>query len=211
MMPETKSKIRILVVDDHPVVRDGLASMIDCQEDMEVIGEGGTAGEGIELFDKLRPDILLLDLKLPDNDGVHVIEKIRSDHPEARIIVLTTYAGDVQALRALRAGAKGYLLKAALRQKLRASIRAVHAGQSSIESEVAADLADHTADETLTPREVEVLGLIANGFSNKLVADQLRIREDNVKGHVTSILGKLHASDRTHAVTIALQRGYLDL
>ena len=114
-------------------------------------------------------------------------------------------------VRALRAGAKGYLLKAALRQKLRASIRAVHSGQSSIESEVAADLADHTADETLTPREVEVLGLIANGFSNKLVADQLRIREDTVKGHVTSILGKLHASDRTHAVTIALQRGYLDL
>jgi two-component system, NarL family, response regulator len=210
-MPEAKPKIRILVIDDHPVVRDGLASMIDCQEDMEVIGEGGTAQEGFELYHKLRPDILLLDLKLPDQDGVSVIERIRRDHPNARIIVLTTYAGDVQAFRALKAGAKGYLLKAALRQKLRASIRNVYAGQSSIESEVAAELAEHTADDSLTPRELEVLRFISNGFSNKLVADQLRIREDTVKGHVTSILAKLHASDRTHAVTIALQRGYLDL
>ena len=210
-MPEAKGKIRVLVIDDHPVVRDGLASMIECQDDMEIVGEGGTGQEGIALFDRLRPDILLLDLKLPDQDGVTVIEKIRSEHPQARIIVLTTYAGDVQAFRALKAGARGYLLKAALRQKLRASIRTVHAGQSCIESEVAADLAEHTADKLLTPRELEVLRLIANGYSNKLVADQLQIREDTVKGHVTSILAKLHASDRTHAVTLALQRGYLEL
>jgi two-component system, NarL family, response regulator len=210
-MPTTKAKIRILVVDDHPVVRDGLASMIECQEDMELVGEGGTAQEAIALFHKLQPDILLLDLKLPDLDGIAVIERIRSEHPEARIIVLTTYAGDVQASRALKAGAKGYLLKASLRQKLRASIRTVHTGQSSIQPEVAADVAGHTADDSLTPRELEVLRLVANGYSNKLVADQLKIREDTVKGHITSILAKLRASDRTHAVTIALQRGYLDL
>jgi two-component system, NarL family, response regulator len=210
-LPETKAKIRIVVVDDHPVVRDGLASMIECQDDMEVVGEAGTAHEGIELFARLHPDILLLDLKLPDFDGISVIERIRSESPEARIIVLTTYAGDVQASRALKAGAKGYLLKASLRQKLRDSIRAVYLGKNSIQPEVAAELADHTADDSLTPRELEVLRLIANGYSNKLVADQLQIREDTVKGHVTSILAKLHASDRTHAVTLALQRGYFEL
>jgi two-component system, NarL family, response regulator len=210
-VPEAKARIRILVVDDHPVVRDGLTSMIECQADMELVGEAGTGREGIELFKRLRPDILLLDLKLPDLDGISVIETIRSEYPEARIIVLTTYAGDVQASRALKAGAKGYLLKASLRQKLRTSIRAVFMGQSAIQSEVAADMAGHTADESLTPRELEVLRLIANGYSNKLVADLLQIREDTVKGHVTGILSKLHASDRTHAVTIALQRGYLEL
>jgi two-component system, NarL family, response regulator len=206
-----KEKIRVVVIDDHPVVRDGLASMIECQDDMELVGEGGTAHEAIALFESLHPDILLLDLKLPDFDGVAVIEKIRSRYPGARIIVLTTYAGDIQASRALKAGAKGYLLKASLRQKLRSSIRTVHTGQSSIQAEVAADLAEHTGDDSLTPRELEVLQLVANGYSNKLVADQLQIREDTVKGHITSILAKLHASDRTHAVTIALQRGYLDL
>ena len=210
-MPEAKAKIRVLVIDDHPVVRDGLASMIERQEDMELIGEGGTGQEAIALFEKLRPEITLLDLKLPDIDGIAVIEKIRSEHREARIIVLTTYAGDIQATRALKAGAKGYLLKASLRRDLRASIRMVHAGQSPIQAEVAADLAKHTADESLTPRELDVLRLIASGCSNKLVADRLQVREDTVKGHVTSILSKLRASDRTHAVTIALRRGYFEL
>lgn len=210
-MPEAKAKIRVLVIDDHPVVRDGLASMIERQEDMELVGEGGTGQEAITLFEKLRPDITLLDLKLPDIDGIAVIEKIRSEHPEARIIVLTTYAGDIQATRALKAGAKGYLLKASLRRDLRASIRMVHAGHSPIQAEVAADVAKHTADEALTPRELDVLRLIARGCSNKSAADRLQIREDTVKGHVTSILSKLRASDRTHAVTIALQRGYFEL
>lgn len=210
-MPEATVKVRVLVVDDHPVVRDGLAAMIESQEDMELIGEGGTGEEAIALFEKLHPDILLLDLRLPDLDGIAVIEKIRSEHPKARIIVLTTYAGDIQARRALKAGAKGYLLKASLRRDLRASIRMVHAGESPIQAEVAADLAKHTADESLTPRELAVLRLIASGHSNKLIADRLQIREDTVKGHVTSILSKLVASDRTHAVTIALQRGYFEL
>lgn len=210
-MPEAKARIRVLAIDDHPVVRDGLASMIESQEDMELIGEGGTGEEAIVLFEKLRPDITLLDLKLPDIDGIAVIEKIRARDSEARIIVLTTYAGDIQAKRALKAGAKGYLLKASLRRDLRSSIRMVHAGQSPIQAEIAAELARHTADETLTPRELDVLRLIAGGSSNKLVADRLQIREDTVKGHVTSILSKLRASDRTHAVTIALQRGYFEL
>lgn len=210
-MPENRSKIRIVVVDDHPVVRDGLASMIETQEDMELVGEGGTGQEAITLFHQLRPDVMLLDLKLPDIDGVQVIETLRSTIPEARIVVLTTYVGDVQARRALKAGASGYLLKASLRRDLRDSIRAVHAGSRHIQGEVAADLAQHTGDQSLTPREIEILQLIARGYANKLVADRLNIREDTVKAHVSSILFKLNASDRTHAVTIALQRGYFEL
>jgi two-component system, NarL family, response regulator len=153
----------------------------------------------------------LLDLKLPDMDGVRVIEVIRETDPEARIIVLTTYVGDVQASRALRAGAMGYLLKASLRRDLRDTIRAVRSGVVKVQPEVAIDLARYTAAEHLTQRELEVLRLIASGLSNKIVADRLRIREDTVKAHVTSILSKLKANDRTHAVTIALQRGFLEL
>jgi two-component system, NarL family, response regulator len=210
-MSNKVSKIRILVVDDHPVVRDGLASMIESQDDMELIGEAENGQQAITLFDQLRPDITLLDLKLPDIDGVNVIQRLREVVPDAHIIVLTTYVGDVQAKRALKAGASRYLLKASLRRDLRASIRAVHAGQRHIQAEVAADLAQHTADQALTPREIEVLQLIARGCSNKLVADRLGVREDTVKVHVTSILSKLGASDRTHAVTIAVQRGVFDL
>jgi two-component system, NarL family, response regulator len=203
--------IRVLLVDDHPVVREGLRAMIESQQDMKVVGEGGTGADAIEAFQSLRPDILLLDLKLPDMDGVRVIEVIRETDPEARIIVLTTYVGDVQASRALRAGAMGYLLKASLRRDLRDSIRAVRSGVVKVQPEVAIDLARHTAAEHLTLRELEVLRLIASGLSNKIVADRLRIREDTVKAHVTSILSKLKANDRTHAVTIALQRGFLEL
>ena len=210
-MPENRSKIRIVVVDDHPVVRDGLASMIETQEDMQLVGEGGTGQEAITLYHQLKPDVMLLDLKLPDIDGVQVIETLRATIPDARIVVLTTYVGDVQARRALKAGASGYLLKASLRRDLRDSIRAVHAGSRHIQGEVAADLAQHTADQSLTPRETEILQLIARGYANKLVADRLKIREDTVKAHVSSILFKLNASDRTHAVTIALQRGYFEL
>lgn len=211
MTTSAPPRIRIVIIDDHPVVRDGLASMIENQEDMEVVGEGETGKGAIDLYDQLLPDIMLLDLKLPDIDGVQVLERLRAFHPAARVIVLTTYVGDVQARRALKAGACGYLLKASLRRELRDSIRAVHAGSRRVQLEVAADLAEHTADEVLTPREVEVLKLIAGGSSNKLAADRLRIREDTVKAHVTNILSKLNASDRTHAVTIALQRGYFEL
>ncbi len=211
MTTSTPSRIRILIIDDHPVVRDGLASMIENQEDMEVVGEGETGKGAIDLYDRLLPDVMLLDLKLPDIDGVQVLERLRTFHPSARVIVLTTYVGDVQARRALKAGACGYLLKASLRRDLRESIRAVHAGSRRVQVEVAAELAQHTADEVLTPREIEILKLIAGGHSNKLAADRLRIREDTVKAHVTNILSKLNASDRTHAVTIALQRGYFEL
>jgi two-component system, NarL family, response regulator len=203
--------IRVLLVDDHPVVREGLRAMIESQQDMKVVGEGGTGTDAIEAFQSLRPDILLLDLKLPDMDGVRVIEVIRETDPDARIIVLTTYVGDVQASRALRAGAMGYLLKASLRRDLRDTIRAVRSGVVKVQAEVAIDLARYTAAEHLTQRELEVLRLIASGLSNKIVADRLRIREDTVKAHVTSILSKLKANDRTHAVTIALQRGFLEL
>jgi len=185
--------------------------MIESQKDMEVVGESENGSDAIESFHSLHPDVLLLDLKLPDMDGVSVIEAIRGTHPDARIIVLTTYVGDVQARRALRAGAMGYLLKASLRRDLRDSIRAVHLGSIKVQPEVANDLARHEAAEHLTERELEVLRLIARGSSNKLAADRLNIREDTVKAHVTSILSKLKANDRTHAVTIALQRGFFEL
>jgi DNA-binding NarL/FixJ family response regulator len=207
----TDSKLRILLVDDHPVVRDGLRSMIVNQSDMEVVGESENGADAIAVYDDLKPDIVLLDLKLPDMDGVRVIEAIRERHSSARIIVLTTYAGDVQAGRALKAGAMGYLLKASLRRDLRDTIRAVHEGAIRVQAEVAVDLAQHASGEHLTSRELDVLRLIAGGCSNKLVAARLNIREDTVKAHVTSILTKLTANDRTHAVTIALQRGFFEL
>jgi two-component system NarL family response regulator len=204
-------KIRILIVDDHPVVREGLAAMIDGRADMEAVGEAETGEEAIAAYARLGPDIVLLDLKLPDRDGISVIDAIRQYDSNARIIVLTTYVGDVQAQRALKAGAAGYLLKASLSRDLRDSILAVHQGSTKIQGEVAAALAQHTADEPLTARELDVLRQISSGCSNKLVADRLGIREDTVKAHVTNILAKLKASDRTHAVIIALQRGYFEL
>jgi DNA-binding NarL/FixJ family response regulator len=203
--------IRILVVDDHPALREGLAAMIANEADMQLIAEAGTGTEAIATFQNLRPDITLLDLKLPDISGIEVIQKVRAQCPESRFIVLTTYLGDAQATRALKAGASGFLLKAALRRDLVDSIRAVHAGQRLVQPEVANELALHTADPALTAREIEVLKLVAGGCSNKVVADRLQITEDTVKGHVRSIMEKLKANDRTHAVTIALQRGFFEL
>jgi DNA-binding NarL/FixJ family response regulator len=203
--------IRILVVDDHPILRQGLATMIANEDDMALVGEAGTGAQALSLFEKCQPDITLLDLKLPDMNGIEVIQSVRTQFPEARIIVLTTYLGDAQAMRALRAGASGFLLKATLRRDLVEGIRAVHAGQRLLQPEVANELALHSTDSTLTMREIEVLKLVAGGCSNKAVADRLRITEDTVKGHVRSILEKLKANDRTHAVTIALQRGFLEL
>jgi DNA-binding NarL/FixJ family response regulator len=203
--------IRILVVDDHPILRQGLATMIANEDDMALVGEAGTGAQALSLFEKCQPDITLLDLKLPDMNGIEVIQSVRTQFPEARIIVLTTYLGDAQAMRALRAGASGFLLKATLRRDLVEGIRAVHAGQRLLQPEVANELAMHSTDSTLTTREIEVLKLVAGGCSNKAVANRLRITEDTVKGHVRSILEKLKANDRTHAVTIALQRGFLEL
>ena len=203
--------IRILSVDDHPLLREGIAALIATQSDMKLVAEASTGREALEQFRKHRPDLTLMDLQMPDMNGVESMIAICSEFPGARIIVLTTYSGDVQILRALKAGARGYLLKGLLRKELLETIRAVHSGQKRIPAEVASQLADHAIDDTLTAREVDVLRLIACGNANKLIADQLSITEDTVKGHVKNILSKLGANDRTHAVTIALRRGIIEL
>jgi DNA-binding NarL/FixJ family response regulator len=203
--------IRILAVDDHPMLREGIASLVASQSDMELVAEASTGREALEQFRNHRPDITLMDLQMPDIDGIEVMVAIRDEFPEARIIVLTTYKGDVQVLRALKAGARAYLLKGLLRKELLETIRAVYAGQKRIPPEVAAVLADHAVDEALTAREIDVLRLIAGGNANKLIGDQLSITEETVKGYVKSILSKLGASDRTHAVTVGLKRGIIDL
>jgi DNA-binding NarL/FixJ family response regulator len=205
------SLIRILAVDDHPMLREGVASLVGSQPDMKLIAEASTGREALEQFRKYRPDLTLMDLQMPDMDGVEAMAAICGEFPDARIIVLTTYKGDVKVLRALKAGARAFLLKGLLRKELLETIRAVHAGQKRIPPEVAAELADHAIDDALTTREIDVLRLIAGGNTNKLIADQLSITEETVKGYVKNILSKLGASDRTHAVTIALKRGFIDL
>jgi len=211
MATTNPSLIRILLADDHPLLRDGVAGLVADQTDMELVGEACSGREAIEQFRKHRPDVTLMDLQMPEMNGIDAILAIRGEFPEARIVVLTTYTGDVQIVRALKAGAQAYLLKSMLRRELLDTIRAVHKGQRQIPLEVAAQLAEHTADDSLTSREIEVLRLIAAGKANKLVASDLSITEGTVKGHVKSILSKLGASDRTHAVTIALTRGIIEL
>jgi DNA-binding NarL/FixJ family response regulator len=203
--------IRILSVDDHPLLRQGIAALIGNQTDMELIAEACNGREAVEQFRKHRPDITLMDLQMPEMSGIDAISSIRGEFPEARIIILTTYAGDVQVSRALRAGARAYLLKGSLRKELLEAIRAVHAGQKRVSSEVAAEIAEHATDEALTPREVEVLRLVAGGNANKEIAAKLWLTEETVKSHVRNILAKLGANDRTHAVTIGLKRGIIDL
>jgi DNA-binding NarL/FixJ family response regulator len=204
-------RIRILVVDDHPVLREGLAAILASRHDFELVAEAESGTQAIQLFEQHHPDITLVDLKLPDIHGVEVIKAMRRVRNDARIIVLTTYLGDVQALQALKAGASGYLLKATLRRDLVESIRSVFLGERVVQTEVAAELGHHSADETLTNREVEILKLIAGGCSNKLVAHRLQISEDTVKGHVSRVLGKLRANDRAHAVAIAVHRGFFEV
>jgi len=203
--------IRILLADDHPVLRQGVRALAADEADMEFVAEASSGLEAIEEFRKHRPDIVLIDLQMPDMNGIEAMGTIRNEFPDARFIVLTTYAGDVQIARALKAGARGYLLKSLLRRELLETIRAVHAGQKRIPAELAAQVADHLADDSLTSREIDVLRLIAAGNANKIVADKLSITEETVKGHVKSILSKLGANDRTHAVTIGLKRGIIEL
>ena len=208
---EDRHVIRVLIVDDHPLLRDGVAALIGGQPDMTLVAQASTGREGIEQFRAHTPDIALMDLQMPDKTGIEAINAIRERAPEARIIVLTTYSGDVQARQALAAGARAYLLKSLLHKELLDTIRAVHAGRKTMSASVAADLAEHTGEEILTGREVEVLRLIAAGHANKEIAAQLAITEETVKSRVKNILSKLHANDRTHAAMIGLKRGIINL
>ena len=210
-MVTSPTQIRVLSVDDHALIREGIAALIANQKDMRLVGEASNGREAIEQFRLHRPDVTLMDLQMPEMNGIDALIAIRSEFPEARIIVLTTYAGDALCKRAMKSGAQAYTLKGNVRKDLLDTIRAVRAGKKILHAEVAAELATHAADDALSEREIEVLSLIAAGNSNKLVADQLAISEDTVKGHVKSILSKLGVNDRTHAVTAALKRGIIQL
>ena len=203
--------IRVLTVDDHALLREGIAALVNVEPDMKLVAEASNGHEAIEKFRLYRPDVTLMDLQMPGLNGIEAINAIRSEFPNARIIVLTTYTGDVQVVRALQAGARGYILKGHVHTELMETIRAVHAGQKRIPGDIAAELAEHLADDNLTQREIDVLRLIAAGNSNKLIADRLSLTEATIKGHVSNILSKLGANDRAHAVTIGLKRGIIDL
>lgn len=210
-MSSAPKLIRILTVDDHPLLRKGIAALVNAEPDMKLVAEASNGQEAIESFRLHRPDVTLMDIQMPSFNGIEAISHIRSEFPDARIIVLTTYTGDAQVLRALKAGARAYVLKGHVHRELLETIRVVYAGQKRIPPDIAAELAEHATDDELTSREIEVLRLIAAGNSNKLVADQLSIGEATVKSHVTNILSKLSANDRAHAVTIGLKRGIIEL
>ncbi len=209
-MSSNLSPIRVLSVDDHPLIRQGIAGLLAAQADMQLIGEAENVREALQQFRRHHPDITLMDLQMPEMSGLDAISAIRGEAPEARIIVLTTYAGDVQALRALQAGARAYLLKDSLHKELLGAIRTVHAGKKSLSAEVSFELAEHATDDALSPSELRVLRLIADGNANKEIAAQLSVSEDTVKGQVRSLLSKLGAKDRTHAAMIGLKRGIIE-
>src|SRR5579871_4555327 len=210
-MTTTQTPIRIMVVDDHPLLREGVAALIETEPDLELVSMAADGREAIEQFRTTRPDVTLMDLQMPNMSGIDAVISIRNEWPEARIIVLTTYAGDALALRALKAGAQAYVLKGMVRKELLETIRAVHQGQKRVQPDVAMQIASHTADASLSARELEVLELIAGGYSNKAIGSRLSINEETVKGHVKNILAKLGARDRTHAATMAFRRGILQL
>ena len=203
-------KIKVLTVDDHPLLREGIAAVIQGEDDILLVGEATNGQEAIEIFRTLRPDVTLMDLQMPVMSGIDAIKAIRREFPGARFVILTTYQGDIQALRAFQAGASGYLLKNMLRKELLDTIRTVHAGLKRIPPEIAAELAEHVMDEALSSREMEVLRKVAIGTSNKMIASQLGVSEATVKVHMKNILAKLGANDRTHAVTTAMKRGFLE-
>ena len=205
------SFIRIMTVDDHPLMRQGIAALLGAERDMDLVAEASDGEEAIKQFRLHRPDVTLMDLQMPNMNGIEAISRIRSEFPDARILILSTYSGDIQVLRAIKAGARGYLLKGNVRTELLAAIRTIHAGHKRIPHEIAAELAEHAGDDQLSSREVEVLRLIGMGNANKQIADKLSIGESTVKNHISNILSKLGANDRAHAVTIALQRGIIEL
>jgi two-component system, NarL family, response regulator len=209
-MSAQAGSIRILVVDDHPVVRQGIAGLVAVHSDMSLVAEASNGREAIQQFRTHHPDVTLMDLQMPEMNGLDAIIAIRGEFPEARIIVLTTYAGDVQVQRALKAGARGYLLKNSLHKELLETIRSVHAGKRALSTEASMQLAEHATDDALTPAEVRVLRLIAEGNANKEIAAQLSLSEETVKGQVRNILSKLGANDRTHAAMIGLKRGIIE-
>jgi DNA-binding NarL/FixJ family response regulator len=210
VMTNGSAVIRILSVDDHEIVRTGIAALVDAESDMRLVAEASTGREAIQRFRTHLPDITLMDLQMPEMSGLDAIIAIRGEFPEARIVVLTTYAGDAQAVRALQAGARGYLLKSLVNKELLTTIRAVHAGKKTLSPEISYELAEHAIADALTRAEVDVLRLIAAGNANKQIADRLSITEETVKGRVKNILSKLGANDRTHAATIGLKRGIID-
>jgi len=209
-MSEVSNPIRILAVDDHPIFRNGIAALLATQPDMHLVAEAANGREAIQQFRAHRPDVTLMDLQMPDMNGLDALIAIRGEFPEARIIMLTTYRGDVQIMRAMQVGARAYLLKDLLHKELLDTIRAVHAGKKALAAEASYELAEHATDEALTPAEVDVLRLIAAGNANKEIAAHLSVTEETVKGRVKNILAKLGANDRTHAAMIGVRRGIIE-
>lgn len=210
-MTDKTNVIRVLVADDHPLMREGIAAVIDSQPDMAVAGEAGDGSEAVRLYRELRPDVALIDLQMPGVNGIEAIEAIRADFPDAKLAILTTYRGDARLLHAVKAGARAYLLKSALRKELTEAIRALAAGRRYFAPEIAVDIASIVGQDCLTAREVQVLQLLARGYSNRDVGLELNLAEDTIKGYLRSITAKLGANNRTHAVTIGIERGFIDV